>query len=143
GRLQARTGEIGDAEALAVGARRETGRALEQPAEERRILVTDAPADLVDRSLGTFEPAFRVLDAQALHVGDRAQARGAYEAPLESALGQPGTADHRVDRIGDREVLAEPALPGLDVGVAVVAASLEDDVRRQSVVVPLQREAAC
>ena len=58
-----RASEVGDAKPPAIGARREAGRAFEQAPEERRILVADSPADLVDWRVGPFEPALCILDA--------------------------------------------------------------------------------
>jgi hypothetical protein len=52
--LMLRAREFGDAKALAIGAGGEAGRAFEQAPEEGRIFVADSPADLVDRSVGTF-----------------------------------------------------------------------------------------
>jgi hypothetical protein len=43
-----RPSKFGDAEALAVGAGGEAGRAFEQAPEESRIFITDPPTDLVD-----------------------------------------------------------------------------------------------
>src|SRR5690606_18919258 len=96
--------EIRDPEALAIRARSHPRRALEEAAEERRVLVADAPADLVDRRVGAFQPALGVLDAQALHVGDRREAGGTGEAALEGALGQARALDHFLDRLGHREM---------------------------------------
>src|SRR3546814_15801371 len=77
-------------EAAAVGAGGHAGHALEQAAEERRLLVADLPGDLVDRRLGALEAALGVLDPETLHVGDGAHADRGGEAALEGALGEPG-----------------------------------------------------
>jgi len=113
-----RLGELGYPKAPSISARRHADGALEQAAEEGRVLVAHAPADLVDRAVGAFQPALGFLHPQALHVSDRGQAGGGGEAALEGAFGQARAADHLLDRIGDREVLTQPALRGEDLGAA-------------------------
>src|SRR5690606_22442412 len=100
-RAQAASGscEVRNTESLPVSARRQTGGAPEQAPEERRILVADAPADLVDRGIGTLEAALGVFDSQALHIGDRRHAGRRTEAPLEGSLGELRTLDHFLDRV--------------------------------------------
>ena len=63
--------EGGNAEALAIRAGRHSRDAPEQAPEERRVLVADPPAHLVDRIVGAFESSLGVLDAQALHLTGR------------------------------------------------------------------------
>src|SRR5688500_7051720 len=62
-------------EAPPVSARCHACHALEKATEEGGVLVADLPADLVGRRLSPLEPAFRVLDAEALHVVDRREPR--------------------------------------------------------------------
>src|SRR3990170_231273 len=83
-------GECRHLEAAAISAGRHAGRALEEPAEERGILVADLPADLVGCGIRPLQPALGVLDAQALHVLQRSKAGRLSEAALGGALGEPG-----------------------------------------------------
>lgn len=60
---------------LPVGRGRHHGHALEQPPEEGRIDIADPRSDFLHRVSGPFQPAPRFLDAQALHIVHRAEAR--------------------------------------------------------------------
>jgi hypothetical protein len=85
-----RPGEGRDPEALSISAGSQPRGALEQAPEERRILVADAPADLVNRGLGPLEPTLRVLDTQALDVADgRETVRAGVEGRSEAAGSMP------------------------------------------------------
>src|SRR5688572_26745514 len=128
--------EVRNAKALAVGARGQTRRALEQAAEERRILVADAPADLVDRRVRPLQPALGILDTKALYVGNGGNTRRLREAALERALGQLGALDDLGNRGGDGEVLAQPGLGARDLAVPVIRLAFEHDVRSEAVSVP-------
>ena len=77
---------------------------------KRCVLVADAPADFVDWRIRALQPAFRILDAQALHLGDRRKARGVREASLERAHGELRAFDRLLHWIGHREVLGQPLL---------------------------------
>ena len=131
-----------NAEAFPISPWGKAGRAFEQASKEGRILVANAPADLIDGCFGPFEPALRILDAQALDVGNRRKAGRGHEASLEGTFRELGALDHFLHRAGDRKVLTQPLLRALDVRVSVIALALKHDVRREPVVMPLQREDA-
>ena len=117
------------------------GLALEQPAEEGRILIADFPADLVGGRVRAFEPSLRVLDPEALDVIDWRKAGRLREAPLESALGETRAPHHLLHGARNGEVLREPRLGIRDRGITMILAALEHDIGREAVVMPLECEA--
>jgi hypothetical protein len=127
-------------ETLPISTRGEASGAFEQAAKEGGILVADLPADCIHRHVGPLELLLRILDPQALNVGNRREAGRAHEAPFEGACRELGTLDHLLHRVGNREMLAQPLLCTLDIRVTVIRLAFEHDVRRESVVMPLQRE---
>src|SRR5688572_22327825 len=72
-----------------VPRRRHTRSAPEQPAKERRILVSDRKADLVNGLVRRFEQVLRLLDSKVLHVVDEGKARRLLKASFERALWHP------------------------------------------------------
>jgi len=84
--------------------------------------------------------AVRVFHAQPLNVGDRRQAGGIDEAPLERAFGELGALHHLLHGVGHGEVLAQPFLRAGDLCVAVIALAAEHDVGAEALVMPLQGE---
>jgi len=51
--------------------------------------------------------------------------------------------DHFLDRVSNGEMRTQPLLRALDITVAVIGFSLEDNVRSESVLMKLEREATC
>ena len=65
----------------------ETGRALEQAPEERRVLIANDEHDLIDRHRRALQEAASLTDAQLLYVGDgRAPRRLAESARLSCGV---------------------------------------------------------
>jgi hypothetical protein len=82
------------------------------------------------------------FDPQPLHVCDRTQSGRIRKAAFERSLAQVGAIDHLFDRIGYGEVSRQPVLNAPNVAVVMVCATVEDDIRRKSILVPLHRERA-
>src|SRR5262252_6140309 len=116
---------------LAVCAWRQPGRTFEQAPEERRILIADLPANLIDRSVGAFKPALGVLNTQMLHVGNRGDASRFRKSALKRTFGELRAFDQFFDRIGNSEILTQPLLRALDSCITMVGFALEDDVRSE------------
>src|SRR5688572_4236673 len=99
--------------------RRRPGPPFEQPPEERRILVADVVADLVDRPLRGFEQALGLLDSQVLQVVDEREAGGLLEPPLQRPLGDAAVGDDPRNRTGFAIVLGQPVLADANRSVSV------------------------
>jgi hypothetical protein len=83
---------------------------VEQASKEGGILVANTPADLVHRRVGLLKSPLRILDTQALDVGNRCEAGRAHETSFEGTFRELGTLDHLLHWISDGEVLAQPLL---------------------------------
>lgn len=97
----------------------ETGRALEQAPEERRVLVANDEPDLIDRHRRALQEAASLTDAQLLYVGDGRAPRRLAESALQRSAAQARTRRHFLDRIGDHVVPLQPSLPLRNQAVAV------------------------
>src|SRR5690606_33893696 len=138
--LQAEGGVVRNSKALAVDAGGQSGQALEEPTEEGRVLISHLPADLIHCRLCPLQAAFGILDAQALDIGNGAQAGGSGEASLEGPFAEPSTPPHFFDGIAYREVRGDPFLCCQDGKIPMVFPPFEDDEGVQPLLVPLKRE---
>ena len=101
-----------------VRGRRQPGLALEQAAEERRVLVADAEADVVDRDRARLEDPPRLVDPDLVDVLDRPAAGRRAEPAAERSRMQGRALDHRRDRVVGRVVVGDPRLRADDRRIA-------------------------
>ena len=78
-----------------------------------------------------------------LHVRNRRDACRSRKSAFERAFGERRAFDHFLDRVSNGEMRTQPLLRALDITVAVIGFSLEDNVRSESVLMKLEREATC
>ena len=73
----------------------------EKPSEERGILVTDGPANFIDRMIRPFQATLCLFDAQVLDVRNWRIACRLPKTPLEGPLWQFRQPHHLLDRTGN------------------------------------------